>query len=115
MPTTVVVKGPLDNARLAQILKERLGTKYSIEVDPRGRGVKVIESPTKAAYTRIRPSKGGEGSNVQVWGQVPSQGARLLGTTLLGIPLIYMQLVGARPVVDDVRDALERGAGRHEA
>src|SRR5450631_570015 len=114
MPTTVLVKGPLDNARLAELLKERLGAKYAVEIDPRGRGVKVIQSSTKAAYTRIRPAKEGDGSNVQIWGQVPSQGARLLGTVLLGIPLIYMQLVGARPVVDDVRDALEQGAEHPE-
>jgi hypothetical protein len=107
MPTTVAMSDQLDNAQLAQLLEKRLGTKYTIEVDPRGRGVKVIESSTKAAYTRIRPAKDGAHSNVQIWGQVPSQGARLLGTVLLGIPLIYMQLVGARPVVDDVCEALK--------
>jgi hypothetical protein len=109
MPTTVVVNGSLDNALLAGILKQRLGTKYSIEIDPRGRGVKVIESSTKAAYTRIRPVKEGGGSQVQIWGQVPSAGARLALVIPLGIPLIYMQLVAARPVVDDVRQALEQG------
>jgi hypothetical protein len=111
MPTTVAMSGQFDNAQLAHLLKERLGTKYSIGVDPRGRGVKVIQSSTKAAYTRIRPAKDGGRVNVQIWGQVPSQGMRLLGTVLLGIPLIYMQLVGARPVVEDVREALQRHEG----
>src|SRR6266480_7108961 len=91
----------LDADQVGELLRTRVGEKYTVEPGPTGCW-RVRESNMKGANVKVKPRPGTGETTVTIWGSVPSTGLRLLFALCFVVPVIYMQQVGARPVVQDV-------------
>jgi hypothetical protein len=99
----------LDADQVAALLRERVGEKYTVEPGPTDCW-RVRESAVKGANLKVKPRPGTGETTVTIWGSVPSTEIRILAALCFVVPLIYMQLVGSRSVVQDVERMLTAAA-----
>lgn len=109
MPKVTLPHNPeLQPEQVLEVVQRQLGGKYQFRPsNARFVDFWVFPSEWKGASVRLKQKPDKQQTTILVYGNAPSLWARLALVAIIWAPLLYVQLVAARPVVNDVVNAIE--------